>query len=97
MEEPAKKKRRQLGRHDSDETINKSIEKHFGHLPLDIVETCRIDGLLIRDLIKRDRAAAQPGDRRRSSYWDDLARQISRSSGGLDTLKPWREDIHPYR
>ena len=30
---------------DSEETINRAIEKHFGHLPQEIVETFRIDGL----------------------------------------------------
>jgi hypothetical protein len=36
MEEPALKRRRQLGRRDSEETINRAIEKHFGHLPQEI-------------------------------------------------------------
>ena len=30
------RKRRQLGRRDSEETINRAIEKHFGHLPQEI-------------------------------------------------------------
>ena len=69
MQEPAQKKRRQLGRRDSEETINRAIEKHFGHLPQEIVETFRIDGLLIREVVKRDRAALPPGGCLGASYW----------------------------
>ncbi len=88
MQEPPQKRRRQLGRRDSEETINRAIEKHFGHLPQEIVETFRIDGLLIRDIVKRDRAALPAGGRLGASYWVTLASQISRSTGGLDSLRP---------
>jgi len=87
-QEPAPKRRRQLGRRDSEEAVNRQMEKHFSHLPQEIVETFRIDGLLIRDVIRRDRAALPPGGRLGASYWIALAGQISRACGGLDGLVP---------
>jgi hypothetical protein len=44
--------------------------------------------LLIRDVVRRDRAALPPGGRLGASYWIALAGQISRACGGLDGLVP---------
>jgi hypothetical protein len=90
-QEPAPKRRRQLGRRDSEEAVNRQIEKHFGHLPQEIVETFRIDGLLIRDVIRRDRAALPQGGRLGASYWIALAGLIGRACGGLEGLRPAKQ------
>ena len=82
------KKRRQLGRRDSEEAISRAMTKHFSHLPSDVVETHRIDGMLARDVIRRDRQALKPGQRLGGNYWAQLAGQISRCCAGLDTLLP---------
>ena len=93
-EDAAPKRRRQLGRRDSDEAVNRQMAKHFAHLPTEIVETHKIDGLLIREVVKRDRYALPPGGRLGTQYWVNLASQISSSMGGLETLKPAEKEKH---
>lgn len=91
-QEPQAKRRRQLGRRDSEEAVNRAMQKHFAHLPQEVVETHRIDGVLVRDIIRRDRNQLPPGGRLGSAYWVQLAGQISRACAGLDCLRPETKD-----
>ncbi len=68
--------------------MGRAMTKHFAHIPKEVVETHRIDGLLVREVIRRDRAQLPQGGRLGTSYWVSLASQISRSLGGLQNLKP---------
>jgi len=81
-------RRRQLGRRDSEEAVSRAMQKHFAHIPTEVVETHRIEGLLVREVIRRDRAQLPQGGRLGTSYWVSLASQISRSLGGLQGLRP---------
>jgi len=58
-----------------------------------VAETHRIDGQLLREIIKRDRASLAPGARLGASYWVDLAGKLGRGSQRLETLKPSNQDM----
>jgi hypothetical protein len=90
--EAPRKKRRQLGRRDSEEAISRAMSKHFGHLPSEVVETHRIQGYLVREIIKIERGKLPPGGRLGAAFWADLAGKLSRGCQGLETLKPAKKD-----
>ena len=89
---PAKRPRQQLGRRDSDEVVDRAIKTHFGHLPSEVVETARVDGLLVRDKIRLDRQSLAPGTRLGASYWVDLAGKVGRGCQQLDACMPTNKD-----
>jgi hypothetical protein len=90
MAEPSKKRRRQNGRRGEDEQIERSIQQHFAHLPVLVVETSRVEGLLLRDRIARDRRAMKEecgNSRLGASYWRNLVQLYSAGVEGVQTLK----------
>ena len=89
---PAKRPRQQLGRRDSDEQVDRAIKNHFSHLPSEVVETARVDGLLARDKIRLDRQGLAPGTRLGASYWVDLAGKVGRGCQQLDACMPTNKD-----
>ena len=93
LQEPVTKRRRQLGRRDSEEAVQRAIDRHFGHLPAEVIETHRIDGLLLRDRIKQDRAHLPSGGRLGAHYWIELAGRMNRGMEGVDKLKPKKEEL----
>eukprot|EP00972_Heterocapsa_arctica_P108636 15997656-Heterocapsa_arctica.AAC.1 len=80
----AKRARKQLGRRDSDEAVERGIKRHFGHLPIEVVATHKMDGLVLREHIKRDRANLPAGGRLGSSYWVEMAGRMSRGVQSID-------------
>ena len=73
---PPQKRRRQLGRRMSEEQTERALQLHFSHLPKQVVETKRINGLLLREKILSDYRAAKASDQTKrlgASYWRDLA------------------------
>jgi hypothetical protein len=88
----AKRPRQQLGRRDSEEQVNRAIKTHFSHIPSEVVETARVDGLLVRDKIRLDRQSLPPGARLGASYWIDLAGKVGRGVQQLDSLMPANKD-----
>lgn len=89
----AKRPRRQLGRRDSEEQVNRAIARHFSHIPSEVVETARVDGLLVRDKIRMDRQGLSAGARLGASYWVDLAGKVGRGVQQLDTLMATNKDL----
>ena len=86
------KGRRQLGRRSSEETIERAIQTKFVHIPSEVLETKRFDGLLIRDRIKADRAALVKGQRLGAKYWDSLLNEVGDQVEGLGPLRPEAKD-----
>lgn len=84
--------RRQLGRRNSEETIERAIQTKFVHIPSEVLETKRFDGLLIRDRIKADRAALVKGQRLGAKYWDSLLNEVGEHVEGLGALRPEAKD-----
>jgi len=68
--------------------VQRAICKHFGHLPAEVIETHRINGLLLRDRIRQDRQNLPAGGRLGASYWVELAGNMNRGLEGIDKLKP---------
>lgn len=93
IQEPVAKRRRQLGRRDSEEAVSRAMTKHFAHIPKEVVETARVDGLLVHDKIRQDRAALGPGARLGASYWIELAGKVGRGVQQLETLKPCNQEL----
>jgi hypothetical protein len=90
MAEPSRKRRRQNGRRGEDEQIERSIQQHFAHLPVLVVETTRVDGLLIRDRIAKDRKAMKDecgNSRLGASYWRQLVQLYSAGVEGVQTME----------
>ena len=90
--EPIKnKRRRQNGRRCEDEQLERSIQQHFAHLPIIItVETTRVEGLLVRDRIAKDKEQmkGQGGNSRLgAAYWRKLAQLYSAGVEGVQTIK----------
>ena len=84
--------RRQLGRRNSEETIERTIQQKSSHIPSEVLETKRFDGLLIRDRIKADRHGFAKGQRLGAKYWDGLLAQVGEHVEGLGALHPKSED-----
>jgi hypothetical protein len=84
--------RRQLGRRSSEETIERAIQQKFSHIPSEVLETKRFDGLLIRDRIRADRTNLAKGQRLGAKYWDTLLAQVGEHVEGLGTLHPGSKD-----
>jgi hypothetical protein len=87
------KRRRQLGRRDSEEAISRAIAKHFSHIPTEVIETAKVDGLLVRDKIRMDRKSLSQGEGLGASYWVDLAGRVGRGCQQLEALKPSNQDM----
>lgn len=88
--EPVKRRRRQNGRRGEDEQVERSIQQHFAHLPVITVETTRVEGLLIRDRIAKDREGmkGQGGNTRLgAAYWRKLVQLYSAGVEGVQTIK----------
>jgi hypothetical protein len=84
--------RRQLGRRNSEETIERAIQQKFSHIPSEVLETKRFDGLLIRDRIRADRTNLDKGQRLGAKYWDSLLAQVGEHVEGLGSLHPSSKD-----
>ena len=82
------RKRRTLGRRDSEEKLSRQLSQHFSHMSQQQLATVRVDGLLVRDRIKADRDKLLKGDRRRlsSSYWRDLVSEYTKGLGTFGAL-----------
>ena len=88
--EPIKKRRRQNGRRCEDEQLERSIQQHFAHLPVITVETTRVDGLLVRDRIAKDKEQmkGQGGNSRLgAAYWRKLVQLYPAGVEGVQTIK----------
>ena len=86
------RKRRQLGRRDSDETVERSISKHFGGFSKIDLETVKVSGQVLRDRIRTDRHALPTGARLGSTYWRDLVQEWSSINAGIGSLRPTVKD-----
>jgi len=84
--------RRQLGRRNSEETIERAIQTKFSHIPSEVLETKRFDGLLIRERIRADRTGLGKGQRLGAKYWDSLLAQVGEHVEGLGSLRPSEKD-----
>jgi len=84
--------RRQLGRRNSEETIERAIQQKFSHIPSEVLETKRFDGLLIRDRIRADRSNLDKGQRLGAKYWDSLLAEVGEHVEGLGSLHPSSKD-----
>ena len=84
------RKRRQLGRRDSEEKRDRQIRTHFAHFSQQQLATVRIDGMLVRERLERDlqQMPKRPGGRVGTSYWKDLVAQYSAGIGQFGSIKP---------
>jgi hypothetical protein len=86
------KRRRQLGRRDSDEAVERSIQKHFSAFSQIDLETQRVKGQTLRERIRSDRHKLPKGGRLGSTYWRDLVQEWSTVSSGIGDLHPEVKD-----
>ena len=61
-------KRRQLGRRNSEEKVERSVNLHFPHVDKSYIETHRVNNLLVRERVAKDMKAAKDG-RLGNNYW----------------------------
>jgi hypothetical protein len=86
------KRRRQLGRRDSDEAVERSIQRHFSGFSLIDLETQKVKGQTLRERIRSDRAKLERGGRLGSTYWRDLVQEWSGMNAGVGALHPSIKD-----
>jgi hypothetical protein len=86
------RKRRQLGRRDSDEAVERSIERHFAGFSQIDLETQRLNGLTLRERVRADRSKLPPKGRLGSTYWRDLVQEWSSLNAGIGGLRPEVKD-----
>ena len=77
---------------ETQETTERAIQTKFVHIPSEVLETKRFDGLLVRDRIKADRAALVKGQRLGAKYWDSLPNEVGDQVEGLGSLRPEAKD-----
>jgi hypothetical protein len=86
-------KRRQLGRRESDEAVERSIiQTHFSGFSQIDLETQKVKGETLRERIRSDRAQLERGGRLGSTYWRDLVQEWSAVSAGIGSLHPSIKD-----
>lgn len=88
----AGKRRRQLGRRDSDEAVERSIQKHFSGFSQIDLETQKVKGETLRERIRSDRQKLEKGSRLGSTYWRDLVQEWSGINAGIGSLHPEVKD-----
>jgi hypothetical protein len=85
--EGEKKRARPLRKRSSDETIDRAIDSHFGHLTPYQKSTMQVDGMLIRERVTRDRHDL--GKRRKRmgpSYWIALSAEYLAPEDPINAL-----------
>jgi hypothetical protein len=84
-------RRRQLGRRDSDETVERSITKHFSGFSQIDLETQKVNNQTLRERIREDRQKLERSGRLGSTYWRDLVQEWSGISS-IGSLRPTTKD-----
>ena len=86
--QPPPMKRRQLGRRDSSEKINRQIKTHFGGLSQMELANTLVDGKNVRQRVEEDYAENKKtgGQRMSASYWRNLATEYG-VGGNWSTLE----------
>ena len=76
--EPPPKRRRQLGRRDSSEKINRQIKTHFGGLSQMELANTLVDGKNVRQRVEEDYAENKKsgGQRMSASYWRNSGHRV---------------------
>ena len=84
----ASKRRRTLGRRDSEEKLNRQITSHFGHLSAQQLNTIKVGGERVRDRIIRDKKEMEADgcERMGSAYWRGLVKEFSDTQGTFNSL-----------
>ena len=89
------KKRRQLGRRDTEDQVQRCLDTHFKGVARSVLESKFIDGLNLRQRISRDLKAARAHPRTKrlgTCYWRDLRQQYL-EHGEIKTLKGDEGDV----
>ena len=86
-------KRRQLGRRDSDEKVERQINLHFGWMSKVARSTKRVGGLTLRARIHRDRALLKKNNKGHEQklgpkYWRNLSTLYGAGVGDFTNLLP---------
>ena len=86
----ASKKRRCLGRRDSEEKLDRQVALHFGHMTSQQLNTIRVNGQLVRDRVRSDKSArlSAGASRLGSCYWRNLVTEYSTGLGTFGALRP---------
>ena len=84
----ASKRRRSLGRRDSEEKLNRQIASHFGHLTAQQLNTLKVGGERVRDRIVRDKKEMEADGSLRmgSAYWRGLVKEYSDTQGTFNSI-----------
>ena len=86
----ASRKRRSLGRRDSEEKLDRQVQLHFQHMTTQQLNTIRVNGQLVRDRVRSDKSARMSAGASRlgSCYWRNLVTEYSTGLGTFGALKP---------
>jgi hypothetical protein len=88
------KERRQLNRRDSDDKVDRVVERHFSHLPPQVLENKTVNGKRIRELVKEDIKACKGAKTRLGkTYWQNVAVQYSEGTSSIDKIAPMDGDV----
>ena len=95
----ASKKRRALGRRDSDEKLLRQVGRHFAHMTSQQLNTVRVQGLLVHERIAKDKSERMDSGSTRmgAAYWRSLVREYSQTSGTFGSLQPRQDNLDVRR
>lgn len=83
-----KKARRQLGRRDTDEAVDRSLQAHFGHLPRTSWDALKVNELSLRHRVLKDmRECRGKPSRLGTTYWRRLREEYD-VENALGHMKP---------
>ena len=89
-EPAAKKPRRVLGRRDSEQHVERAIALHFPHASKTAIEVQRVEGLTLRDRLRRDYRnlkKVSPTKRLGAKYWREMVALYTAREGNVQDLK----------
>ena len=82
-DDPSKRPRRQLSRRSSSERVKRALEQHFPEASVQQLESTRVDGKTLREVVKEDMKSKGTG-RLGATYWQQVAGRFQFSNSSHD-------------